>query len=288
MNILLTGGCGFVGSHLVDKLVQKNNVIVLDKQKPSFKNKEAEYILGDLRNASDVQKAFKQIDMVFHLAALIDVENSFSNPVEYANNNILGTINLLRCCDCPFIFVSSAAAYGIPSELPLTETALLNPISPYGASKVSGEYFTRMFAHQNNFHFTIVRPFNIYGPRQNPSNPYSGVISKFIARKKGNRPLIIFGSGEQTRDFIHVYDVVSFLSCLIKKKLPNETFNVGTGVETSVNDLALLISPNVKHVEKRKGDIFRSVADISKATNLLKWKPAIELKDGIKEMMQRG
>lgn len=285
MKILVTGGCGFIGSHLVDRLVKENDVIVFDKQKPIFRNRKAKYIFGDMRNVSDMQKALEQIETVFHLAALIDVGDSFSNPIKYVDNNILGTINILKHCHCPFVFVSSAAVYGAPSNLPLKENMPLVPISPYGVSKVAGEYFTRIYAHQNNFPFIIARPFNVYGPRQDPKSPYSGVISKFICHKKQNKSLIIFGDGKQTRDFIHVYDVVSFLSSLTEGGLPNETFNVATGVETSINELALLISNDIEHIESRKGDIFRSVADTSKAKSMLKWEPTIKLKDGIKELM---
>jgi len=233
-------------------------------------------VQGDLRNYEFVREIVRDIDAVIHLAAQVSVENSWNDPVYDAENNIIATINLLKVCSehgvDRFVYISSAAVYGNPRYVPIDEEHPKNPISPYGVSKLAGEYYCRVFS--DKIHTVIIRPFNVFSARMNPNNPYSGVIAKFIYRAKQGLPPIIYGDGKQTRDFVHVKDVVDFMEIALKRGENGEAYNVGTGREISILELARIIMDiagiNDKPIfdRPRKGDIKRSCANISKAKKL--------------------
>jgi UDP-glucose 4-epimerase len=281
MKIVVTGGCGFLGHHLVEILPDKNYITVIDFKRPTMPVKDVHYICGNILDTEIVKNLMNHADLVFHLAAFLDVKESFSNPLLYVKNNILGTTNLLKNCNCPFVFISSASVYGNSDNLPLKEEEPTNPLSPYAVSKVAGEHLTKIFAKDRGFLFTIVRPFNIYGHRQK-----SGVIHSFLKRRIENKPMIVYGDGKQTRDFINVSDVAEFLSRMINKFPDGETFNVGSGKETSIKELCEMISGDISYIESNNEGVRRSVADISRAKRVLGWKPKITLKDGIKELIK--
>ncbi len=296
MRILVTGGAGFIGSHLVEKLLSEGHeVIVLDNlSSGSLKNlskikEDIFFVKGDVRCSRDVEKAVREAECVVHLAALISVEESFKKPLTYNEVNSTGTLVLLKASEHfgvdKFVLISSCAVYGDPLEVPVREDHPLRPASPYAVSKVAAEGYTRTFV---DLHPVILRLFNVYGPRQ--SLAYAGVITKFAERMlRGDLP-IIYGDGEQTRDFVHVSDVVQAIVLSLETK-ETGTFNVGTGEEISVNSLCeimielLRFSRRPMHGPARQGDVRRSCADISRAGEVLGYEPKVRLKDGLRELL---
>ena len=293
MKILITGASGQIGSYVMEEFVDKYDTIGVDLKLCPIKDLKDLVIHGDLRDYEFVSKVVRDVDAVIHLAAQVSVENSWNDPIYDAENNIIATLNLLKACsDCgvnKFIYISSAAVYGNPCYVPIDEEHPKNPISPYGVSKLTGEYYCKVFA--DRIHTVIVRPFNVFSARMDPNNPYSGVIAKFIHRVKQGLPPIIYGDGKQTRDFVHVRDVVNFIEIALKKGENGEAYNVGTGRETSILELAKIVMDIVGIDGKpifdkpRKGDIRRSCADISKAKKL-GFKPKTNLKRDLEEIFK--
>ncbi|RLE48627.1 MAG: hypothetical protein DRJ31_06840 [Candidatus Methanomethylicota archaeon] len=298
---LVTGGAGFIGSHLVKRLVKSGfDVRVLDNFHSGRKENltevidRIELIKGDIRNYKTVEKSVKGVDAIFHLAALIDVQESLRKPKTYHEVNSTGTLNLLKAATkqkiTKFIYTSTCAVYGNPIRLPIDENHPLNPLSPYAASKLSAENYCKAFSKSYGLKTTILRLFNVYGPNQNTSK-YSGVILEFIKRIRRDKPPIIFGDGNQTRDFIYVEDVADFLIKALEIDA-NGVFNIGTGKQTSINQLAstLLKITGKSHLKPiyekpRPGDIKHSVADISKAVKTFHIKPKTSLEEGLKIMI---
>jgi len=299
--VLVTGGAGFIGSHLVDGLMSGGfDVVVLDDfssgrrenlsvhfGKPNFCLVE-----GDVRDKADVKKVLEGVDVVFHLAAIVNVDFSVKNPVVVNEVNVGGTLNVLReslkAGVKRFVYASSCVVYGESVNLPINEEQPTNPMSPYGVSKLAAEYYCRVFYEVYGLETVCLRFFNVYGSRQ-VVGPYSGVIMKFIDRLKRGEMPIVYGDGKQTRDFVFVTDVVD--ACLRVMRCKNcvgEMINVGSGVETTVNRLAdvlieLFGSCDVKPVfaEPRAGDIRRSCADLSKTKRLLGCSPKTSLREGL-------
>jgi len=304
--VLVTGGAGFIGSHLVDGLMSGGfDVVVLDDLssgrrenlsvhfgKPNFCLVE-----GDVKDKADVKKALEGVNVVFHLAAIVSVDFSVKNPLMVNEVNVGGTLNVLReslnAGVKRFVYASSCAVYGEPVNLPVNEGHPTKPMSPYGVSKLAAEHYCRVFCGVYGFETVCLRFFNVYGSRQ-VVGPYSGVIMKFIDRLKRGEAPIIYGDGEQTRDFVFVGDVVD--ACLRAMRCKNcvgERINVGSGVETTVNRLAdaliqLFGSHDVKpvYVEPRAGDIRRSYADLSKAERLLGHMPKKSLMQGLTMLLR--
>ena len=301
--ILITGSLGQIGSYLCENLMQNNiEVIGLDNEfnicsNPPKKVKNIT-IKGDICNKSLVNKIMKKVDTVVHLAAQIDVAESMKDPLFDAENNILGTITLLQsAAKNPsikrFVYISSAGTYGNPIELPIKEEHPQNPLSGYGLSKLSAERYVNMYYQIHRLPIVVIRPFNIYSKRSDPKSPYSGVITKFINCVKGNESPVIEGNGKQTRDFIHVDDVVQIIRlALEKKEAVGETFNCGCGKPISINELAesIIKASNKKlqpkYTEKREGDIVDSYSNIKKAERLLGFKPKVSLEKGLKGIIQ--
>lgn len=300
IRILITGGFGQVGSYLTEELSnEKNNTItLLDNFSSCIKNfKVPEGVVivkGDIRDKELVNRLVLQNEIVIHTAAQVSVVNSIDNPVNDAENNILGTLTLLNAArksnNSRFLYISSAAVYGAPQYLPIDEKHPVNPISPYGLSKLTGEKYAMMFHSLYGIPVVCLRPFNIYSPRQNPGSPYSGVITKFLERAKAGKPPIIFGDGKQTRDFVSVYDVVDVVArCIESENAIGEVFNAGTGTATTLNQLARLCSGMTPEYQGAiSGDIRDSYADISKAMKFLEYKPKYLLEKGLKSGMQNN
>src|SRR6056297_3427348 len=299
MQILVTGGAGFIGSNLVDGLIAKGHkVIVVDNLSTGKKknlNKQAKFYQMDIRN-EELKQVFaaNQITHVIHHAAQIDVQHSIKDPSFDAQNNILGTINLLENCKAfgveKIIYASSAAVYGEPEYLPLDEQHPIKAMSPYGISKHTPEHYIKMYSQLYNLKYTIFRYANVYGPRQDPKGE-GGVVSIFVDKMLDEERPVIFGNGKQTRDFIHVYDIVK-ANLLALEKGDNILVNISTESRDSVNDLVeylnLILPYNLEAIyeEARKGDILHSSLANGKAKELLGWKPDYDFKAGLKQTVE--
>jgi UDP-glucose 4-epimerase len=302
--VLVTGGAGFIGSHLVDRLVDEEyDVRVIDNLysgkleniKRHMESGKVDFVKGDIRDASLVKKSLVGVDAVFHLAAIISVPFSVSNPELTFDVNLVGTTNLLNACSeknvGKFVFVSSCAVFGDTKILPVNENASTNPISPYAESKLFAERDCLNFQNKELLQSVVLRFFNVYGPRQG-MNDYSGVITRFINRAKQKQSLTIYGDGSQTRDFVNVLDIVQALMACMKSSSANgEIFNIGSGKPTSITELAKAVLEltgqdlEIHYEQARAGDIKDSCADISKAKRLLNYKPKVTLKDGLKALI---
>jgi len=304
--VLVTGGAGFIGSHIVDSLLAKDfEVTVLDNlSSGKMKNIEQHlnrenlhFIKGDIRDDDAVKQATKDIDAVFHEAALVGVTRSVDNPLLTNEVNVTGTLNLLKASlevgVKRFIYASSASVYGETEALPKKETLPTRPISPYATSKLAAENYCKALYKVHGLETVSLRYFNVYGPRQT-HGLYSGVIAIFINRLLNDEPPIIHGDGTQTRDFTDVQDAVqaSLLSLRCKNAV-GEEFNVATGKQTTINQLAqTLLNLTGKtclqpiYADPRQGDIKYSYADISKAKRILGYEPKITLKEGLKTIVE--
>jgi len=303
--ILVTGGAGFIGSHLVDALVADGReVAVLDNLSTGkmenlsrhLGNGNLHFVKGDVLDVAVVREAVKDVDAVFHLAAVTSVPFSVDHPLETFKVNVDGTRNLLEACRNGgverFILVSSCAVYGEPKYLPINEGHPLNPISPYAESKLKAEHLCQKYHETYGLKTTVLRPFNVYGPRQK-NDEYSGVIAKFIDQLRVGKLPVIYGDGSQTRDFVFVVDAVdAFLSALRSEAAVGRVFNVGSGVPISVKELAQQLcglfgfdGVEPLRADERKGDIKYSFADVKEAYHHLGFKSKISLHDGLLEIM---
>ena len=304
MRVLVTGGAGFIGSHTVDRLVKVGHQVRiidnlssgrLENIQDHLTSGKVEFEKGDVRDPNFVAKSLKGIEAVVHLAAIISVPLSVENPDLTFDINLSGTASLLRLSAKEgvhrFVFASSCAVYGDPASLPIKEEAATNPISPYAESKLKAEQACLDLNGRQLLQSVVLRFFNVYGPRQ-ANNDYSGVITRFIERTKKNLPLVIYGNGSQTRDFVNVNDIVeAILLSLEKVKVQGEIFNIGTGKPTSINELAKAVlslsraKSQISYKEPRVGEIKDSYADITKARNLLDYEPTVSLKEGLRNLM---
>jgi len=294
MKILVTGGAGFIGYHVVKRLYNRGyEITVLDNLSRSTFEKEIremgiKLIEADIRDLDQIEEYFRNIDAVIHLAALVDVRESMSKPLLYNDVNVKGTLNVLLASKKnnvkKLIFASSAAVYGEPKYLPIDEKHTLRPLSIYGSTKVASEGYCFSF-NNSGLRTVILRLFNVYGEGQ--SKAYAGVITTFIRRLLQGLPPIIFGDGNNTRDFIYVSDVANAFLLALEREFDDSVFNIGTGIATSVNDIAYklidLCKVNLEPIysEPRPGDIKHSVADISKARKILGFKVNTSLDEGL-------
>ena len=283
MRVAVTGSSGQIGSRLAEHLAKSHEVRGFDIL-PGPRSTRLD--LGS-ETAVDAMKGF---DVIFHLAAAISVPESVEKPPLYVRSNVLGTVHVLEAArrgDGRIVFVSSAAVYGEPQTSPIPETHPFGPTSPYGLTKVVGEEFARLFHELYGLDVTIVRPFNVFSEDLKPDNPYAGVIAVFLRNARAGRPLEIHGDGGQTRDFVHVSDVIRFLDLVGGRRGTAEAYNCGTGTVTSVLDLAEMVRArfgpglSVGHGPPRAGDIRHGIADISKARSL-GYEPRVSLRDWIR------
>jgi len=302
--VLVTGGAGFIGSHIVDRLIDKGfEVGILDNLSTGTRENvhdgsgELKFHNADIREFLEVKEIVKQYDAIVHQAAIVSVKRSIENPNFTNDVNIGGTLNLLKASIDSgirrFVYASSSSVYGDTETLPKKENMLTQPISPYAVSKLAGENYCKAFARVYGLVTVSLRYFNVYGPRQK-YGPYSGVIPTFVKAVMNDKDPIIFGDGLQTRDFTYVSDVVE-ANCLSLTKTTRlgEVFNIAAGKEVAINDLAHKIivifgksylKPD--HVEKRKGDVSRSYADIAKASEQLGYRPKYDLEEGLRNVVQ--
>jgi len=281
LKILVTGGAGFIGRNLAKYLLKNNEIIIYDDLSNSTKENlrplikdGAKFVKGDILDVDLLLEETKNIDLVIHLAAKSDVTESVINPEITINVNLNGTINVLKCCVQnkikKIIFASSAAVYGNCKDLPIKEESRTEPLSPYGVSKLAAENEIKKYANEFGFDATILRMFNVYGVGQNEL--YSGVISVFLKNIAQNKPLVIYGDGEQTRDFISIDDIVEAFDCAIVSS-GLKTYNIASGKSISINQLAEILSARKKikiiYKEQKNGDIRNSVADVTMAEKRL-------------------
>jgi len=296
MEMIVTGGAGFIGSHLVEELVRKKyKVIVLDnlstgnlKNLSKFK-KKIKFIKCDLSINKNISKYIHNAKYIFHLAGLSKATESFKKSKKYFKANVISTENILNSINKKklkkFIYTASASCYGNPTEIPTSEKAKIKNLSPYAFTKWTSEKNILKCAKINNFQAISLRLFNVYGPRSPALNAYSGVISIFLKQRIKNLPLSIVGDGNQTRSFIHVSDVVNIMIKCAKSKITGEVFNVGGKETVTINNIVKLIKSKKIYMPKRKGDPRYSSANIKKIKNFFNWKPKISIRKGIKMLL---
>ncbi len=299
--ILVIGGAGFIGSHSVDHMLAEGYAVrVLDdfstgrRENLPKGHPQLEIIAGSVEDATILQVAFTEVSAVLYLAAQVSVQRSLEDPVRSAEQNIVGFVRVLeqaRRYSVRVVYASSAAVYGDPEVLPLQETAPLRPISPYGLEKYSNELYAELFGRLYGLSQLGLRYFNVYGPRQDPRSPYSGVISRFIDQLQNGRPLTVRGDGLQERDFIHVADVARVNLAALRSAV-NGVVNVASGRATTIGELAeLLIELNLgkgemQRVLRQSGDIRHSQADVSRMQQVL-GRANIPLNRGLRTLLER-
>jgi len=304
--VLVIGGAGFIGSHLVERLMQKSlTVTVLDNMSTGTLANISQHIgrknfrleKEDVRNAEKLREEIKRSNIVFHLAALVDIQRSVRDPLLANEINVLGTLNVLESCrgaDIDLLaYASSCAVYGEAGEGKICERVPPRPVSPYAASKLAAENYCLAFHRTYGLPVISLRFFNVYGPRQKVG-PYGGVVAKFVQNLFRNQPPIIYGDGEQSRDFVSVKDAVSACELsLERRKAIGQTINIGSGRSTTINDLAgLLIDLTHRthmkptHRLAREGEVRHSLADMSIAREVLGYRPTVSLRKGLLEYLE--
>lgn len=305
MKVLVTGGAGFIGRHLVMGLIEnRHHVVVFDnlsntsEKMLSFISGEFSFVKADITDYNQISVAVSGVDLVIHLAAIISVKDSVNNPEKTRHVNVTGTENLIKACVKNnvknLIAVSSAAVYGdSPSAKDsLNEKSETKPTSPYGESKLEMEDLVKRYSASNSINSVILRFFNVYGPGH--SDEYAGVISKFAQNIEEERPLVIYGDGLQTRDFVNIQDVIDSIRHTISRMegKRSSTYNIAAGKSVTIQHLAEVMNevsgknPDIQYEKPREGDIRYSQADISLARKELDYCPKIDLRDGIKNLLR--
>lgn len=290
--VLVTGGAGFVGSHLVAALAPTNDVTVLDDFSTGARRhlpEDVSVVEGDVRDEAVVDEAMAGVDLVFHEAAMVSVPESVERPVDCHRLNGAATVGVLDCArrhDARVVLASSAAVYGTPEKVPVEESDSLSPASPYGFEKRSNEQYARFYAETYGLPTVPLRYFNIYGPR-GLDGEYAGVIGTFVRQAQAGDPLTVEGDGEQTRDFVYVGDVVRANLQAATTDAIGRPFNVGTGESVTINQLAEIVRDVVgadvpiEHVPPREDDIERSEADVTVASDRLGFEASVDLREGL-------
>lgn len=301
MKVLVTGGAGFIGSHTVETLLETGSTVrVLDnlstgKRQNLPSHSRLELQIGDIRNSTSVAQALQGITHVLHLAAQVSVQASIEDPPTSCSQNIQGFVNVISAAKerqvQRFVYASSAAVYGIPQRIPVSEDDSLQPISPYGLEKSINEQYARLFHSLFGFSSLGLRYFNVYGPRQDPASPYAGVISKFLECIQNTQPLTVFGDGKQTRDFIFVKDIARANVNALQAEADGFC-NVGTGQTWTLLQVINALSSGVnrhlevKHLPAREGDILHSSAEVDRIREYLGFSAEWEVQDGLKELIK--
>lgn len=302
-HIVVTGGAGFIGSNLTRALSENNEVVVVDDLSTGYlKNiqdlidtNKIEFIKGDVTNIDLLQNIFKDVDYVFHQAAIPSVLRSIKTPMKSNNVNINGTLNVLIAAKDnkikKVVYASSSSVYGDTPTLPKKEDMAPYPLSPYAVGKLTGEYYCQVFTNVYGLSTISLRYFNVYGPRQDPSSEYAAVVPKFISRVLNGKPPLIYGDGKQTRDFTFIKDVVC-ANILASGSKATGIFNIAGGKRISINDLAKSIMKicdkhfDSIHDDPLPGDIKHSLADISKAKEKLGYEPKFNVTEGLEETIK--
>ena len=298
MKAIVTGGAGFIGSHMVDLLVKENfEVLVIDnlingRVENINKSSNVKFLKADISDYSvSFDEYFEDVDYVFHFAAMADIVPSINNPLLYHKANVDGTINILEAAKKSknlkkFVYAASSSCYGIPDTYPTLETSSIKPEYPYAHTKRIGEEYVLHWGQVYKLPVVSMRFFNVYGPRHRTSGTYGAVFGVFLAQLLNNKPLTIVGDGEQTRDFTFVTDVVDACYTAAKSNITNEIFNVGSDNTYSINYLVELLGGEKVYIPKRPGEPDCTYADISKIKKMLNWAPKVSFEEGVKIMLE--
>lgn len=294
---LVTGGAGFIGSHLVDRLLSDGHeVIVLDNLTTGRRqnlehhkgNKRLSFYEVDITELKLIQPYFKGVDWVFHLAAIADIVPSIQQPLRYHKSNINGTVAVLEATRASgvkrFMYAASSSCYGIPDQYPTPETAPIKPMYPYALTKYIGEYYMLHWHKVYKLPCVSLRLFNVYGPRHRTTGAYGAVFGVFLAQKLAGKPFTVIGDGTQTRDFTFVTDVADAFVKAAESRVEGEVFNVGSGSTYSVNYLVELLEGDVVHIPKRPGEPDCTFADTKKISRVLGWQPKVSFEEGVRIM----
>ncbi|OQX88355.1 dTDP-glucose 4,6-dehydratase [candidate division KSB1 bacterium 4484_87] len=297
--ILVTGGAGFIGSHIVENFHETDEVIVLDNLRSGFKKNiepfNVKFVHGSVTDALLVKKITKGVDYIFHLAALVSVPESMAAAPLTVSINVNGTLNLLEAARehgvKKIVLSSSAAIYGDNPVVPKVETMLPEPKSPYAITKLDGEYYFKMYSEEFGVPTVCLRYFNVFGPRQDPNSQYAAAVPIFIDRALKNKDIIIYGDGEQTRDFIFVKDIVKANAFVAQNPEANGVYNVARGGRITINELAKKIisitgsKSSIRYAAERAGDVKHSQADVSRLRSL-GISPDFDLEEGLKATIE--
>ncbi|MFH1841337.1 MAG: SDR family oxidoreductase [Candidatus Nealsonbacteria bacterium] len=294
--IIVTGGAGFIGSNLVDALIEKGHeVLIIDNLSTGKKeniNPKAKFFEADVRNFKEIRPLFEGVDFVFHEAALARIPLSIEKPIETNDINIKGTLNVLVASKeagvKKLIYASSSSVLGSKAELPMKEDMPCQPLNPYALQKYVGEIYCKIFFDIYKLPTVVLRYFNVYGPRQPKEGTYVPVIGIFLTQKAKGKPLTVTGDGEQTRDFTHVFDVVraNILAMGSDKVGKGEVINIGANQNHSINKIAEIIGGKINYIPQLPGEMRDTLADITRAKELLGWEPKIKLEEGIKKLLE--
>ena len=296
MKCLVTGGAGFVGSHLVDKLVELGHkVTVIDNlntgrlENLSKSIKQIKFIKADISKQGKWKNGFKNIDIVFHLAAIADIVPSINKPELYFNTNVKGTLNILENSKKSkvkkFIYVASSSSYGIPKKYPTEENEILDPQYPYALTKKMGEDLVIHWGKVYKLNVVSLRFFNVYGKRSRTSGSYGAMFGIFLAQKINNKSFTVVGNGKQKRDFTYISDIISAFIASMKLKEKGLILNIGSGKCHSVNYIIKLLVGNKTYIPKRPGEPQVTWANINKAKKFLDWKPKVSIEEGVKILL---
>lgn len=295
---LVTGGCGFIGSHIVDRLLAEGHTVrVIDNfttgrpenLKHHKDNNNLTIYQLDIRNKAEIRDIFCGVDYVFHMAALADIVPSIQKPWEYYSTNVLGTYNVVECAKeegiKKLVYAASSSCYGIPDKFPTDEDAKIQPQYPYALTKRLGEETVLHWGQVYDVPVVSLRLFNVYGTRSRTSGTYGAVFGVFLAQKLAGKPFTVVGTGEQTRDFTYVTDIADAFYTAAISNITNEIFNVGSGGTYSVNRLCELLGGETIHIPKRPGEPDCTFADTTKIEKVLNWKAKVSLEQGVKEIL---
>ncbi len=294
---IVTGGCGFIGSHLAEKLINLGyKVIIIDNLSTGrieniskFKNR-LKFFKLDIKNKDKIDSLFKKIDIVFHCAALADIVPSIQKPKKYYDSNVTGSLNVVSSCVKhkvkKIIYTASSSCYGISKNTPTSENEKINPEYPYALTKYLGEQIILHWSKVYKLNCISLRLFNVYGPRSRTSGTYGAMFGTFLTQKLYNKPFTVVGNGNQTRDFTYVSDIVDALIKAAKSKIKFDVMNVGSGETVSVNRIVKLLKGNTIKIPKRPGEPDVTFADIRKIKRNLNWKPKIKIEKGIEYLLK--
>lgn len=296
--IIVTGGAGFIGSHLTEQLLLAGHqVIVIDNLSSGrienlnhLPKENLEFVQKDIANLSAIISHFQGVDQVYHLAALADIVPSIEKPLNYHHSNVDGTISCLEASRLSgvkrFIYAASSSCYGLPDIFPTPETAEIRPMYPYALTKYLGEQYVMHWHKIYKMPVVSMRFFNVYGPRSRTSGTYGAVFGVFLAQKINSKPFTVVGDGKQTRDFTYVTDIADALITAGFSEICGEIFNVGSGNTYSINELVQRLGGEVHYIPKRPGEPDTTFADISKIKTVLKWSPKISFAQGVEKMLE--
>ena len=296
---LVTGGCGFIGSHMVDRLLSEGHDVRVIDNLSTGRLENLDHLKGhknlsiyqmDIRNKEEIQPIFKDVDYIFHFAALADIVPSIQRPQDYYSSNVLGTFNVVECAKNTnikkLLYAASSSCYGIPDQYPTRETAEIRPQYPYALTKRLGEETILHWGQVYGLPVITLRLFNVYGTRSRTSGTYGAVFGVFLAQKLANKPFTVVGDGTQTRDFTYVTDIVDAFYTAAMSDIKQDTFNVGSGGTYSINRLCELLGGEITNIPKRPGEPDCTFADTSKIHDVLGWEPKISFEDGVSKVLE--